>query len=97
MAILEENGVSFTANIKNNWALPTIIPRESSIKLHMTVHEANCLLFSLLFSVSVAFALKTLFLSENAAAAVVIIGTLGLTYYGHWAGRRNYRKLIEPG
>ena len=95
--ILEAGGTEISNAVKTIWCLPHIVPSENRDSLYFTVHEANCLLFSLFLSISVALTVNVLYQNSYLTGALILIGTLVLTYSGHRVGRYYYNKVVSHG
>ncbi|WP_148040322.1 hypothetical protein [Marichromatium sp. AB31] len=97
LKILGERSVKVSRKTREAWSLPHIVPPERSNKLYLTVHEANCFLFSLLLSVAVGLSIYAEFENKSLAFVVMIAGTTGLTYAGHKIGGYYYRMIVKHG
>lgn len=92
------------SEIDQAWCLPDIIPEGAKMFKKFTVHEANCLLFSCLLSVSlvlifgsVPLDMVVIGLTINTDFVIIILLTLIFTYICHVLGWRYYNLVYNKG
>lgn len=88
--------------VQKSWCLPEIVPNDAKFFKKLTVHEANCLLFSCLFSCSLALMINhclskciTFTIPVLLQAILVFIATCVLTYFCHKKGWSYHESVFQ--